>query len=134
VPDLLKRVRSAGLKVAVASSAIKDQLEQYLEIAGVSSLVDEATASGDVEGSKPAPDVFEVVLNKMNIIGADAAAVGDTPYDAEAARKTSVHPIGLLSGGFIESALRRAGCVEVYPGPASIYCCFEASILGKRCT
>ncbi len=34
VPDLLTRVRAAGLKVAVASSAKKDQLDQYLEIAG----------------------------------------------------------------------------------------------------
>ena len=134
VPDLLKRVRSAGLKVAVASSAKKDQLREYLEIAGISSLVEEATASEDVEESKPAPDVFEAVLKKLNMKGADAAAVGDTPYDAEAARKAGVHPIGVLSGGFTESALRQAGCVEVYPGPASIYCCFDASLLARQRT
>jgi HAD superfamily hydrolase (TIGR01549 family) len=134
VPDLLKRVRAAELKVAVASSAKKDQLDQYLEIAGITGLVDEATASSDVEESKPAPDVFEAVLKKMEINGADAAAVGDTPYDAEAARKAGVHPIGVLSGGFTESALRQAGCVEVYPGPSSIYCCFEASLLAERRT
>ena len=132
VPDLLKRVRSAGLKAAVASSAKKDQLDQYLKIAGISSLVDEATASGDVEESKPAPDLFQAVLKKLNMKGPDAAAVGDTPYDAEAARKAGVHPIGVLSGGSIESALRQAGCLEVYPGPASIYCCFDASLLAKR--
>jgi beta-phosphoglucomutase-like phosphatase (HAD superfamily) len=51
-------------------------LDQYLEIAGISSLVHEATASEDVEQSKPAPDVFEAVLKKMNIKGPDAAAVG----------------------------------------------------------
>jgi HAD superfamily hydrolase (TIGR01509 family) len=132
VPNLLERVRAEGLKIAVASSAKKDQLEHYLEIAGISSLVDEATSSGDVEESKPAPDVFEAVLKKMNVRGADAVAIGDTPYDAEAARKAGVNPIGVLCGGFIESALRQAGCVEVYPGPASIYCCFNASLLGKR--
>jgi HAD superfamily hydrolase (TIGR01509 family) len=134
VPDLLKRVRAAGLKVAVASSAKEDQLDQYLEIAGISSLVDEATSSGDVEESKPAPDIFEAVLKKLNLSGADAAAVGDTPYDAEAARKAGVQPIGVLSGGFTENALRQAGCVEVYPGPASIYCCFDASLLVRQCT
>lgn len=132
VPDLLRRVRSAGLKVAVASSAKSDQLDQYLEIAGISSLVDEATASEDVEESKPAPDVFEAVLKKLNIKGADAAAVGDTPYDAEAARKAGVQPIGVLCGGFNENTLRQAGCVEVYPGPASIYCCFNASLLARK--
>jgi HAD superfamily hydrolase (TIGR01509 family) len=131
-PDLLKRVRAAGLKVAVASSAKKDQLDDYLAIAGISSLVDEVASSGDVEESKPAPDVFEAVLKKMNVKGADAVAVGDTPYDAEAARKAGVYPIGVLCGGFIEGALRQAGCVEIYPGPASIYCCFDASLLGRR--
>ena len=131
VPDLLKRVRAAGLKVGVASSAKKDQLDHYLEIAGISSLVDVATSSGDVKKSKPAPDIFEAVLKKMNMKGADAAAVGDTPYDAEAARKAGVHPVGVLCGGFVESALRQAGCKEVYPGPASIYCCFDTSLVSK---
>ena len=132
VPDLLTLVRSAGLKVAVATSAKKDQLDQYLKIAGISSMVDEATASDNVEESKPAPDVFEAVLKKLNLKGADAVAVGDTPYDAEAARKAGIQPIGVLSGGFLERALRRAGCVEVYPGPASIYCCFDQSLLARR--
>ena len=132
VPDLLKRVRAAGLQVAVASSAKKDQLGHYLEIAGISNLIDEATSSGDVEESKPAPDIFEAVLKKLNIKGADAVAVGDTPYDAEAACKAGVQPIGVLCGGFIETELRQAGCMEVYPGPASIYCCFDASLLAKR--
>lgn len=121
VPNLLKRVQSAGLKVAVATSAKKDQLDKYLEIAGISDLVDEATTSEDVEESKPAPDVFQAVLKKMD----------DTPYDAEAARKASIQTIGVLSGGFLESDLRQAGCAEVYPGPASIYCCFAKSLLAK---
>src|ERR1700710_3006565 len=33
VPELLRRVREAGLKVAVASSAKKSELDVYLEIA-----------------------------------------------------------------------------------------------------
>lgn len=129
VPDLLKRVRHRGLKVAVASSAKQDQLEHYLEIAGISRLLEAATASGDVDESKPAPDIFEAVLKKLNVKGPDAAAVGDTPYDAEAARKAGILPIGVLCGGFVESDLRHAGCVEVYPGPASIFCCFDKSLL-----
>jgi hypothetical protein len=40
VPDLLRRVRHAGLQIAVASSAKKDEVDQYLEIAGIADLVD----------------------------------------------------------------------------------------------
>jgi phosphoglycolate phosphatase-like HAD superfamily hydrolase len=47
VPELLRRVREAGLKVAVASSAKTSELNVYLEIARVRDLVDVATSSED---------------------------------------------------------------------------------------
>ncbi len=64
VPDLLKRAPDAG-RIAIASSAKKDELKQYLDIAGVAKLVDATTSSDDIEESKPAPDIFEVVLKKL---------------------------------------------------------------------
>jgi HAD superfamily hydrolase (TIGR01549 family) len=131
VPDLLRRVRDAGLQIAVASSAKKDEVEKYLDIAGIADLVDLKTSSDDVEESKPAPDIFEIVLKKLKIEGADAVAIGDTPYDAEAAGKAGIATIGVLCGGFAESSLRQAGCVEVYPGPAALLALFEHSLLGK---
>jgi HAD superfamily hydrolase (TIGR01549 family) len=131
VPDLLRRVRDAGLRIAVASSAKKDQLEKYLDIAGIGDLVDVTTSSNDVEESKPAPDIFEVVLKKLGMGGGDAVAIGDTPYDAEAAGKAGIATIGVLSGGFTESSLRQAGCVQVYPGPGAMLACFGNSLLAE---
>ena len=130
VPELLQRVRDAGLKVAVASSAKQSELETYLDIARVASLVDVATSSEDAEQSKPAPDIFQVALKKLGIEGADAVAIGDTPYDAQAAGKASIVTIGMLCGGFTEAALREGGCVAVYPGPGALLACFDASPLG----
>ena len=129
VPDLLRRVRNAGLKIAVASSARKDELEKYIEIASIASLVDLITSSDDVEQSKPSPDIFQAVLGKLKIEAGEAVAIGDTPYDATAARKTSIATIGVLSGGFPEVSLRDAGCVEVYPGAAALLACFEETLL-----
>jgi len=131
VPDLLRRVRDAGLRVAIASSAKKDELHSYLEIAGIADQVEEATSSEDVDESKPAPDLFEVILGKLKIEGRDAVAIGDTPYDAEAAAKAGVPSIGVLCGGFTERQLREAGCVEVYPGPAALLACFDRSLLAR---
>jgi HAD superfamily hydrolase (TIGR01549 family) len=90
VPNLLRRVRDAGVRIAVASSAKKDEVEEYLDIARVVDLVHLTTSSDDVDESKPAPDIFNIVLKKLKIDGADAVAIGDTPYDAEAARKAGV--------------------------------------------
>ena len=55
VPDLLRRVRDAGLQIAVASSVKKGEVEKYLDIACIADLVDLKTSSDDVEESKPAP-------------------------------------------------------------------------------
>ena len=131
VPDLLKRVRDAGLRVAIASSAKKDELEKYLDIAGIATLVDATTSSDDVEESKPEPDVFDAVLQKLSIGGDDAVAIGDSPYDAEGAGRAKVRTIGVLCGGFTEDRLRNAGCVEVYPGPATLFAIFEQTLLAK---
>ena len=129
VPELLRRVRQAGLKVAVASSAKTSELDIYLEIASVRDLVDIATSSEDAEQSKPAPDIFQVALKKLGMVGSDAVAVGDTPYHAEAAGKAGISTIGLLCGGFAESELLKGGCVAVYPGPAALLACFCGSPL-----
>ena len=94
-------------------------------------LVDLATSSDDAGESKPAPDIFEIVLKKLKIEGADAVAIGDTPYDAEAAGKAGIATIGVLCGGFAESSLRQAGCVEVYPGPGALFASFSNSMFAK---
>jgi HAD superfamily hydrolase (TIGR01549 family) len=131
VPELLRRVRDAGIKVAIASSAKKDELDTYLEIAGITELVDEITSSTDAAESKPAPDIFEVALKKLGVAGSDALAIGDTPYDAQAASKAGMQTIGLLCGGFTETRLRESGCIAVYPGPGALLACFDASALAQ---
>ncbi|CAM2159168.1 phosphoglycolate phosphatase (plasmid) [Pararobbsia alpina] len=127
VAQLLECVRDIGLTVAVASSAKEDEVRTYLEIAGVANLVDVISSSSDAEKSKPAPDIFQAVLAKLQLRGADTLAVGDTPYDAQAAIKAGLNCIGVLCGGFTEADLRSAGCLAVYPGPAAPYACFSTS-------
>jgi phosphoglycolate phosphatase-like HAD superfamily hydrolase len=130
VPQLLRRVHDAGLKVAAASSAKKSELEVYLDIARIKDLIDVAASSEDAERSKPAPDIFQVALAKLGIEGPEAVAIGDTPYDAKAARKAGISTIGMLCGGFAKADLRKGGCVAVYPGPGALLACFDASPLG----
>jgi len=120
VPELLGKLREAGVKLAVASSAKKDELEVYLKIAAIADLLDVTVSSEDVEQSKPAPDVFTVALQKLEVSPDGAIVIGDSPYDAQAASKTGLRMIGLLSGAFPEQSLRDAGCVAVYPGPAGL--------------
>lgn len=71
------------------------------------------------------------VLKKLDMGGGDAVAIGDTPYDSEAAGKAGLRTIGVLCGGFTEDSLRQAGCAEVRPGPATLLACFAESLLAK---
>jgi phosphoglycolate phosphatase-like HAD superfamily hydrolase len=123
VPELLRRGRDAGLQIAGASSAKESDIARIID------LVHLTTSSGDVDESKPAPDVFKIVLKKLKIDGADAVAMGDTPHDAEAAGKAGVRTVGVLCDGFTEDELRKAGCTEVHPGPDALLACFERSLL-----
>jgi hypothetical protein len=50
---------------------------------------------------------------------------------AAAARTANIATIGVLCGGFGESSLRQAGCVEIYPGPAALFACFGDSLLAR---
>ncbi len=131
VPDLLRRARGAGLRIAIASSAKKDELEKYLAIAESSVWWTSRPRPKTSTSPSRHPDIFDVVLEKLGIEGGAAVAIGDTPYDAIAAGKAGIPTIGVLCGGFTESSLREAGCVEVYPGPSTIYARFDDTALAK---
>jgi len=121
VRELLERVRNDGKKVALASSAKKDELEIYKEILNVEDLIDIETSSDDAEKSKPHADIFQAVLKRLgNAKPGNLLAVGDTAYDAQAAEQAGIRIVGLLSGGWSEKELRKAGCFAVYRDPADL--------------
>jgi HAD superfamily hydrolase (TIGR01509 family) len=130
VRQLFEHIRAAGQRAVLASSGNADEVEQYKEIAGIADLIDSATSSDDVERSKPFPDIFRAALAKLQGLSSDEAVViGDTPYDAEAARNANMKSIGVLSGGFPEQALRDAGCIAIYRGPEDLLQHYDSSPL-----
>jgi beta-phosphoglucomutase-like phosphatase (HAD superfamily) len=65
----------------------------------IEDLIDAETSSDDAKRSKPAPDIFPAALDRLDGVLVDRAiAVGDTPYDAEAAAKAGIRTVGLLCG------------------------------------
>ena len=115
VRPLFERLQEDGVRIALASSAKGDELEFYKRLAGIADLVDEATSSDDAERSKPHPDIFEAALSKLGEPDlSEVVAVGDSPYDAEAARKIDLRCIGVRCGGFPEQELLAAGCSAIY--------------------
>ena len=130
VRELFQRIKQDKKQIALASSAKKDELKRYKEIAQIDDLIESETSSDNVERSKPCPDIFEAALKQLGNVPPDRViVVGDTPYDAAAAAEANLKSIGLLCGGRTEPQLRQAGCIAVYRDPADLLARYEESPL-----
>lgn len=129
VRELLLKAHEAGIKVAVATSSDKDDLEVLLGVAGVDDLIDEQTTADDADRAKPHPDIFAAVIKRLGLPPTECIALGDTPYDAESAGKAGIRTIGVMTGGWSRQELFDAGCIEVYESAADLLQHFEESAL-----
>lgn len=121
VVDLFERLKADGKKIALASSANEDEVAAYKRIMNVEQFLDAETSFDDVRHSKPDPDVFLAALKKLGRMAPhDVIAVGDTPYDAEAAGKAGMPTVGMLCGASNAPRLRAAGCIALYRDPADL--------------
>ena len=127
--EFLVRLKEAGIRLSLASSASKEDLTIYKKIVGMEELIEEESSADDADRSKPHPDIFQATLKRLGLKPAEVLALGDTPYDAEAAGKAGIWTIGVESGGWSREDLLKAGCVEVYQDVAELLERFEESAL-----
>ncbi len=122
VLDLVAACKERGLKVAIATSSGEDDLETIFESAGTDlrEHVDAVTTSSDVDASKPEAGVVRAALEKLGVGPAEAALVGDTRFDFEAASRAGVAGIGLTTWVYDAEALVRAGARVAYADAADL--------------
>ena len=106
--DLVER----GHTLVLASSAKPDEVEHYLDLLDARELTQDWTDSGDVERTKPEPDLVAAAVEKAG--GGPAVMVGDSTWDCEAAGRAGLETVAVLTGGFSEAELRDAGATGVY--------------------
>lgn len=116
VSAFLLGIRELGIRPVLASSSKPDEVEANLNVIGKRPDHFLVVDADDIGTSRPAPDVFAVALNRSGVQSPDAAAVGDTKWDAEAARKVGVQFFGVLTGAGTREELVRAGAEQVFPG------------------
>ena len=121
VRRLFERLNAEGKRIVLASSSKPEELDHSLQLIHAKDLIEATTSGGDVERTKPHGDIFAAALEKLPGIGPDdAIVVGDTPYDAIAARKVGLRTVGVLCGGFSREDLEEAGCVALFEGPEDL--------------
>ena len=70
--------------------------------------------------AKPDPDLFLTAAERVGSEIETASVVGDSVWDMLAARRARALGIGLLSGGYGQEELERAGAYRVYEDPADL--------------
>lgn len=117
--DLLRALRARGVRIALASSAKREELDRYLKMLGGPQLADAIVTSEDVSATKPAPDIFAVAREKLGK-PPHALAIGDTVYDIASAGKLGIPCVAVISGGIERETLAKAGATAVFIDTADV--------------
>lgn len=117
--ELLAALSRAGVRWAIATSGKRDKARRAFELLGIGDDVPTVTRD-EVRHAKPDPDLFVAAAQKLNVHLADCIVVGDSIWDLLAARRSRALGVGLLSGGYGQEELERAGAYRVYQDPADL--------------
>lgn len=118
--ELLVRMRQEGLRLVLATSSGKDELENLLNAAALGDLIEHRITRDDAGGqSKPDPGIIEAAVRRSRLTPAELVMLGDTPFDIEAAAKVQIRTISVRCGGWSDASLARA--VAIYDGPAIFF-------------
>ncbi len=117
--ELLEFLRSNGIPHGIATSGQRPEINASLEVLGVGkeTIVVER---GDVLRAKPEPDLFLECQRRLGLPAEECYVVGDAVWDLLAARRAGILSIGLLSGGYGEDELSKAGAFRVYRDSADL--------------
>jgi len=114
VREVFTEIKSRSARIALATDCQPDELERYRGLLNADDLIDAVACGDEVSKGKPAPEIVEIALHRLGRVPAALATmIGDTPFDAQAARSAGANAWGTLSGGHTSSSLIDAGCSVV---------------------
>jgi HAD superfamily hydrolase (TIGR01509 family) len=117
--ELMRYLTKARLPWAVATSGALASAKPLLDLIDLPDGVPVITRD-DVEHAKPNPDLWIAAAARLGVPAAQSIAVGDSVWDLLAARRAGTLGVGLLSGGYGQEELERAGAYRVYEDPADL--------------
>ena len=117
--DLVRHLTRMRVPWAVATSGALASARPLLKLVNLPPGVPVITRD-DVKHAKPNPDVWIAAADRLGVPIESAIAVGDSVWDLLAARRARALGVGLLSGGYGQEELERAGAYRVYEDPADL--------------
>jgi len=117
--ELLNVLAAEKVPHAIATSGRLETARLSLEMLGVSPDLPVITRDL-VRYAKPDPDLFLAAADKLGVPIERCVVVGDSIWDLLAAQRARALGVGLLSGGYGEEELERAGAYRVYEDPRDL--------------
>jgi phosphoglycolate phosphatase len=98
VPGVVRKLKSAGLALGIASSKLRYRIEDILAREHLSDYFDAIVGAEDAPHHKPHPDGLLIALDRLGCRPQEALYVGDHPVDAQAAKGAGVPFVAVLTG------------------------------------
>jgi HAD superfamily hydrolase (TIGR01549 family) len=117
--DLLVRLTELRVPWAVATSGRMESARPTLDLLSIPEEVPVVTRDM-VEHAKPDPDLFLEAARRLGVEITQSVVIGDSIWDLLAARRAFALGVGLLSGGYGQEELEKAGAYRVYEDPADL--------------
>lgn len=94
--EIIERARLANLGVALATSGLRLHADVSLGETGLAGRFDSETTGDQVSRGKPAPDLFLLAAERMEVDPAEAVVLEDSPLGVEAAVQAGMRVIAVL--------------------------------------
>ena len=117
--ELLAYLSQASVPWAIATSGRMESAGPVLKLLELPPNVPVVTRD-QVQYAKPNPDLFLAAAERLGVPISASVVVGDSVWDLLAARRARALGVGLLSGGYGQDELERAGAYRVYQDPADL--------------
>jgi HAD superfamily hydrolase (TIGR01549 family) len=117
--ELLDFLTRGAVPWAIATSGRGESARETLRLLDIGRDMPVITRD-EVERAKPDPDLFLASAERLRVDIHTSIVVGDSVWDLLAAQRARALGVGLLSGGYGQDELERAGAYRVYQDPLDL--------------
>ncbi|MFZ1744780.1 MAG: HAD family hydrolase [Nitrospirales bacterium] len=119
--EIIATLSSQDIDIWLATSAKPEELEHHVQALEAEDTLAGLVSSADVDNAKPAPDIFQLTLERAGCSPQESIVVGDTIWDIQSAQGCGLQTIAVRTGGaFSREELHAAGAVAVYKDCAEL--------------
>jgi HAD superfamily hydrolase (TIGR01549 family) len=117
--ELLTLLSKLKIPHLIATSGLEESARPSLKLLEIGPDVPVITRD-QVRRAKPDPDLFLAAAESLGVSIYNAIVIGDSVWDLLAARRARALGVGLLSGGYGQEELERAGAYRTYEDPLDL--------------